>query len=176
MKDVSITAARIKNLREQMNMNQRQFSEFLGIKQQTLSSYERGSVNAPVDGLKNIAQKCKVSMDWLCGLSDKQTSKAEYTTYADILRELVAICDYSGARIYTEHVNFDDRVYSTASLVFDEGIIQEFISEWEKMFNLYQDGTIDNELYMLWVDNKLNDNYYKKPLLNTPTADENLPF
>nr|WP_279287511.1 helix-turn-helix transcriptional regulator [Neobittarella massiliensis] len=156
-------------MREQMDMNQRQFSEFLGIKQQTLSSYERGSVNAPVDGLKNIAQKCKVSMDWLCGLSDKQTNKVEYITYADVLRDLTEI-----SKIF--EINLDTYNSPDLGVFIHDNKIQGFLHEWRKLLALRNEKTIDDDLYSLWVDNKLNDNFYQEPFVLDLSDDDDLPF
>lgn len=49
------------------NISQKDFAHEMGIPQPTLSSYESGKINPTVDAVINIAEKCGVSMDWLCG-------------------------------------------------------------------------------------------------------------
>ncbi len=59
---------RLKMLRSlQGNKSQKDFAVELGIPQPTLSSYESGKIKPTVDAIINIADKCGVSMDWLCG-------------------------------------------------------------------------------------------------------------
>ena len=59
---------RLKSLRSMRgNKSQKEFAEELGIPQPTLSSYESGKIKPTVDAIINIADKCGISMDWLCG-------------------------------------------------------------------------------------------------------------
>ncbi|MCR4744589.1 MAG: helix-turn-helix domain-containing protein [Lachnospiraceae bacterium] len=59
---------RLRMLRSmQGNKSQKDFAVELGIPQPTLSSYESGKIKPTVDAIINIADKCGVSMDWLCG-------------------------------------------------------------------------------------------------------------
>ncbi len=53
------------------NKSQKEFAEFLEIPQPTLSSYESGRIKPTVDAIGNIADKCSVSLDWICGRSGK---------------------------------------------------------------------------------------------------------
>ena len=85
MGELDIFAIRIKQLRESLKMTQKEFSGHIGIKQQTLSGYERGLMKPPLDVAKGIAEKCHISIDWLCGLSDKMKNGNEPETYADVL-------------------------------------------------------------------------------------------
>ena len=58
MGELEIFSTRIKELRETIGMTQNDFSNHIGIKQQTLSGYERGIMKPPIDVVKNIAEKC----------------------------------------------------------------------------------------------------------------------
>jgi transcriptional regulator with XRE-family HTH domain len=49
------------------NISQKEFALELGTPQPTLSSYESGKIKPTIDAIINIADKCGVSMDWLCG-------------------------------------------------------------------------------------------------------------
>lgn len=63
---------RLKTLRsENMRMTQKEFSAFLKIPQPTLSAYESGKNKPTIDVVINIAKKCNVSIDWLCGIEKK---------------------------------------------------------------------------------------------------------
>ena len=68
MQESSISE-KIKELRTDLKMNQKNFSAAIGIRQSTLSSYENGVVTPSNEVLLTIAQKFHVSLDWLFGLS-----------------------------------------------------------------------------------------------------------
>ena len=57
MGELDIFAIRIKQLRESLKMTQKEFSGHIGIKQQTLSGYERGLMKPPLDVAKGISEK-----------------------------------------------------------------------------------------------------------------------
>ena len=61
---------------------QKDFTEFLGIPQPSMSSYENRKNNPTIDVLIDIADKCKVSLDWLAGRSD-------YTLSLSSMRDFV---------------------------------------------------------------------------------------
>ena len=64
----NIFGERLKNLRSVvMNKTQKEFSELLNIPQPTLSAYESGRNKPTIDVVISIAEKCNVSIDWLCG-------------------------------------------------------------------------------------------------------------
>ena len=61
---------RLKYLRFINKKTQKEFAEFLGIPQPSMSAYENSKNNPTIDVLIDIADKCKVSLDWLAGRSD----------------------------------------------------------------------------------------------------------
>ena len=48
---------------------QNEIAELLGITQQEISRYERGEIKAPISYIKDIAELCNVSVDYILGLS-----------------------------------------------------------------------------------------------------------
>lgn len=148
MGDIEIFSTRIKELRESLQMTQTQFSGFIGVKQQTLSGYERGIMKPPLDVAKLIAQKCHVSIDWLCGLSERKRSDDSLQTYADVIDLLVRIENVIKFEMVPQNVN---------CITIRDSVMQCFFSDWNKTLPLYHNGTIDEELYKLWVDNKIRE-------------------
>ena len=73
MQESSISE-KIKELRTDLKMNQKNFSAAIGIRQSTLSSYENGVVTPSNDVLLTIAQKF--------GLSE---NKVQISTLSDII-------------------------------------------------------------------------------------------
>ena len=180
MGELEIFATRIKDLRDSLKMTQKEFSEYIGIKQQTLSGYERGIMKPPLDIAKGIAEKCNVSLDWLCGLSDKKTSSNIPQTLADIFEMLFLIQEYSDIQIYdhegTVYIRNRDNAITGAAkstihaIGFQPFNIDEFMSDWRKMLDALLSETIDAELYALWKEKIL-----KKTMAYLPDGDEIQP-
>ncbi len=56
---------------------QRDFAEMIGISRATVSLYESGARIPDIEVLKQIADACDVSADWLLGLSEARNRKAD---------------------------------------------------------------------------------------------------
>ncbi|MCI9530468.1 MAG: helix-turn-helix transcriptional regulator [Lachnospiraceae bacterium] len=151
-------STRIKELRESLQMTQTQFSEFIGIKQQTLSGYERGIMKPPLDVATFIARKCHVSIDWLCGLSDKKRHTDSVETYSELYDCLLSIGEKTNLRFETVSYigGYDEPItMHTQSIWFDNIQICNFMEEWHKMKTLHDDGAIDDDVYNLWKEKVL---------------------
>ena len=64
---------RLKELREDADIKQKDIAEYLHIKQNTYSQYENGQRQLPIDVLIKLAEYYKVSTDYILGISDKKT-------------------------------------------------------------------------------------------------------
>lgn len=60
---------RIRDLREDRDLKQRQLSEYLNCSQQVYSNYELGQRDIPTDILIKLADYYNVSVDYLLGLT-----------------------------------------------------------------------------------------------------------
>ena len=66
--NTNIIGERLKMLRSlKKYKKQGDFAKELDIPQPTLSAYEKGKIKPTIDALIKIADKCGVSLDWLCG-------------------------------------------------------------------------------------------------------------
>ena len=63
---------RIKDLREDRDLTQRELAEYLHIKQNTYSQYENGQRQIPLDLLVALAKYYHTSTDYLLNLTDEQ--------------------------------------------------------------------------------------------------------
>lgn len=63
---------RLRDLREDMDMNQTQVAEILRIKQTVYSRYERGFQTIPVEHLLTLAEFYDVSTDYIFGRTNKK--------------------------------------------------------------------------------------------------------
>jgi len=58
---------RLRDMREDSDMNQTQLAEVLGIRQEVYSRYERGARTIPLEHLLKLADFYNVSLDFLTG-------------------------------------------------------------------------------------------------------------
>ena len=142
-----ILANRLKELRESMNLTQSQFGDLINVAQTTLSSYENGSKTPNIDTLYNIAIKCNISIDWLCGLSDIHKTK-DFSSYSDIFNLIVNIC--KSIHIDIEEYHYSQDEYDM-SLIVKNPILNEFLTKWSKVKAIYDDKTIDADTYEIVV-------------------------
>lgn len=63
---------RIRNLREDSDLTQSQIADYLGTSQTMYARYERGANEMPIRHLIKLAEYYKVSLDYLCGLTNKK--------------------------------------------------------------------------------------------------------
>ncbi len=63
---------RIRDLREDNDLTQKELAKLLGCTQQTYSRYETGEITIDINSLIKLAKFYKTSLDYLVGLSDKK--------------------------------------------------------------------------------------------------------
>ncbi|MEI3392908.1 MAG: helix-turn-helix domain-containing protein [Clostridia bacterium] len=62
---------RIKDIREDREMKQKDVAEFLNISQTNYSKYELGKINIPIETLKKMSILFDTSVDYLLGLTNE---------------------------------------------------------------------------------------------------------
>lgn len=67
---MGVMGTRLKDIREDADVSQRQLADFLHIRQSTYSQYENGRRQLPVDTLILLAGYFGVSTDYILGLTD----------------------------------------------------------------------------------------------------------
>ena len=63
---------RIKDLREDRDITQKEIAEYLHVKQNTYSQYENGQRQLPIECLIALARYYHVSTDYILGLTDEE--------------------------------------------------------------------------------------------------------
>lgn len=63
---------RIRNLREDSDLNQATVAEYLSVSQRAYSRYETGERAIPVEALSKLADYYDVTVDYLIGRTDKK--------------------------------------------------------------------------------------------------------
>lgn len=66
---------RIRDLREDMDLTQREMGEILMCSQRVYSNYERGELDIPTEILIKLADFHKVSVDYILNRTDKKSWK-----------------------------------------------------------------------------------------------------
>ena len=61
---------RIRNLREDKDLNQKEMAKVLNISQSTYSRYESGTLDVPTEVLIALSRFYNVSVDYILGLKD----------------------------------------------------------------------------------------------------------
>lgn len=75
---------KLQALRKGLGYSQKDFAEFLGIPQPSLSAYENEKNSPTIEVLFNIAKKCNISLDWLCGLTADNEKNIEINELCDL--------------------------------------------------------------------------------------------
>jgi len=65
---------RIRDLREDRDLTQKDLGELLGVSQATYSRYEGGKLDIPTDVLLRLADYYKVTVDYLLGRGEEKHS------------------------------------------------------------------------------------------------------
>ena len=168
MENTNTFAVRLKQIRDEKKMTQKAFSEYLEIKQQTLSGYEIGKISPSLEVAFSIAQKLNVSLDWLCGLSNERNNSVKrFGTYGEVFQQLVKIDKTIRADVM-EIVRGGE---CKQMIVLSDPITQIFLKDWGKMLKLFHGKTIDESLYDLWINQQVGF-YYPDP----SDVDESMDF
>lgn len=71
---------KLKRLREEKELTQKELGALLGLTRATISSYERCALYPSVEALINICRFFNVTADYMLGLSDTNTFDTSYLT------------------------------------------------------------------------------------------------
>lgn len=173
---------KIKILRTEVKMNQKEFAEKIGIKQSTLSSYENGNAYPSNEVLLTIAKDFNVSLDWLFGLSQ---SKSNISTVGDIADFLMQMDEIKELRFELDINNRlpndmeDEENKWTASVKFygndNEHSMNadmcNFLGSFEENRNSLESYFTSKELYDIWKEKEVK---YYSTLPLTKKAHEEL--
>lgn len=156
MADLSIFGQRLKQLRNELGLSQREFAEKIGVTASALSAYEKGQKNPSVNVAINVALEFKVSMDWLCGLKkDSLRFKPDEIIPYDLPQALCGILNliHSGALSIPEIGEVEGHgVMDTETLAVTNWALETFINDSYQLENLYANNSISRESFQLCLD------------------------
>lgn len=66
---IAAYARRIRDLRQDHDLTQKQVAKLLFVEQRTYADYELGKIRVPVDSLILLAKHYNIDMNYICGVS-----------------------------------------------------------------------------------------------------------
>lgn len=152
--ETQILGKRIKELRQKLELTQKEFTNELSITSATLSAYEKNTVNPSISVIAEIAEKYNVSVDWLLGLSDN-TSIAKLKNYSDVLQNIFQLAislndlefDFEGVTI-DENEEFKTDTY----ISINDSSLAFLLDKFNKTYILYKNQTIDIDVLQAVVE------------------------
>lgn len=183
IQNTQLLCSRLKELRSSLNLTQKEFAEKIGASTVSISSYEIGAKTPSLDMLLIIAKTFDVSIDWLCGLSDNPNQTGEIKTYSELIRLLISILDNTcidSDIVFLNGPSDYDFPPTTEPYVFpyiyiNDEKIRTFFHEWKDLSRLLHAGTIKQELFRLWLNDKLQSLSIPLSKQNS-IAEKRLPF
>lgn len=116
---------KLKNLREDLGLNQSQMADKLGVSRGSISFYENGDRIPDIEFLARVSKEFNVSADWLLGQSDTKSLDGE----------IKQICKYTGlsqAAISQLHkMSLDHSYVNKLGIDFIEKLLDRHIIRYE---------------------------------------------
>lgn len=145
---------RLTQARKRKQLSQAELSSIAGVSTTTLSAYENNGRPPALDIAKKLADALDVSLDWLAD-TGKQAELTDYSKIDNVINALAEIADKCACQIYVDSNEAQIAFIAKKDnddIPFLNKLLVEFFNKWEKVFTLYKDGTIDNELYDAWFE------------------------
>lgn len=142
---------KLQYLRKDMSMSQKDFADFLGIPQPSLSAYENNRNSPTVDVLINIAKKCNISLDWLCGISSAKHTLSSLSDVAEVLYALMETKDIKLNIVVHDHLpndtETDDNKWYTSITIYGNDPENKFNADLCKIIAKVENDYMDLESF-----------------------------
>lgn len=170
MKSIETFATRLKIVRLKTEKNQKDFANMVQSTAATISAYENATKNPSLEIVMNIAEKCNISIDWLCGLSEDMEVKPEIKNYKDIAVRILELCgiDISPCKFELKQYEIDitdvfgligesEYQYEWALTLPENDKLLRFISTYKELNALYKDSRITQDVINTWLTGALEE-------------------
>lgn len=135
-----IIGSRLKELRESLNLTQKEFAENFCVSCDTQKKYESGDRRTPVDYLIDICNQFNVTLDWLCGRSEYKNDDSEIVAYILALDKVMKV----------EYNHYSDNL----STLLIDNTFHEYIQSMQDLKDLYKCKGLENNFSKLSNDIK----------------------
>lgn len=164
MRRKDIFAIRLKEIRLEIGKTQKEFANMVESTSATISAYENATKNPSLEIVINIAEKCNISIDWLCGLSEEKELKPEINNYKDIAVRVLELlnadiyCYGFYLELFTKfHEAFEDPEQVHVLSLPQEPEFLKFIETYKELYALYNSGKIQQRVIDTWLDGALEE-------------------
>ena len=154
-KNNNIFGLRLKELRANLKLTQREMAEKVGITPATLSAYENGTNQPSFSACYQIATSLDVSLDWLCGIKNSSKSNV-YSDLSEAFEHMVKLFQM----FLVSNVERDDYPRDQCRVTLQDSLVSDFLLSWYKVEELFQQRIIDATIYKSWLSGELEK--YKK--------------
>ncbi len=154
-----VFVARLKDARERKDLTLKELAEKCNVSLSAINRYVAMTSMPTIEVAASIAEALDVSLDWLCGLKQKENDPGEMSTgkLVRMLSQLLITETYTAKNDSPEYAaNFAYWGNSPVYIEISERNIPNIMdfAAWDKFMSLYRDGTIDREMYEGWIEKK----------------------
>lgn len=158
---------RVAQARQKAGVTVKELQTICGVSSSVMSKYVNGHVVPPLNVVCAMAGRLDVSIDWLCGLSDKpKQSTPEITTYGDLARTILAIekKDVRWAKggtssmfvfLNAEIREFGEATQAATKITIADSTLYDFFVKYQRYSDMARESEDDRELVEAWVENQL---------------------
>lgn len=163
-------AVRLKEVRLQTGKNQKDFATMVQSTAATISAYENATKNPSLEIVINIAEKCNVSIDWLCGLSEERA--IEPKTYKDMALKILKLLqiDTYPYNSYWVKKTINNEILQVITIPKRNELLK-FLETYGELNALLNKNAIKQHVIDTWLDGALEE-LSSLPLNNS----DELPF
>lgn len=152
MADLLVFGQRIKQLRKELGLSQRDFAEKIGVTASALSAYEKGLKNPSVNVAMTMANQFDISLDWLCGLSSKDIFDPTQDI-RDALTSIIYLFELRDGHLFSvkesEANHSDSNCFGT--LEIQSQVLWNFLKNFSSIYALFDNESIDIMAYDSFV-------------------------
>lgn len=151
-----ILGKNILKLRKSLELSQTQFADRIGVTAQAVSSYEKGATSPTLDVAIALSNAFDISIDSLCG-TEKETEiglDKPITDNVEAIKMFMRLYDFYGSDMHleTEYCGMNEE---KEIFYIDSPYFSRYISDFKKMKELKEQGTIDEELFNNWANSRI---------------------
>lgn len=171
MGNKEVFASRLREARIQTGKTQKEFADMVESTAATISAYENAAKNPSLEIVMNIAKKCNISIDWLCGLSEKKGLKPEYNNYKDIALRILELLninmfpyEFELKKYKVDITDYETSLpgdfeyeYEWALSLPAEAKLLKFVDTYKELKALYMNTRINQDVIDTWLNGALEE-------------------
>ena len=117
---------RLKELRKTLNLTQQEFADKLGIKRNTVATYEVGKSNPSDAAVLLICREFNVNEEWLRnGIGEMFSQRDKLQVISEFAADLIKEPDSVKARLFEALAKLDDKDWLAIEIILDKITLQK---------------------------------------------------